>query len=81
MAIVKKDRDMKRGGIDFQYASNVIAMKWFNNRGVKTVGTYLDECNKVSTVTRRVKGQSTKITVPCPEIIKEYGYGYGYGWC
>ena len=36
------------------------------------VGTCLDECNKVSTVTPRVKGQSTKIPVPCPSIIKDY---------
>ena len=32
MTIMKKDKDMKRGDIDFQYANNVIAVKWFNNR-------------------------------------------------
>ena len=56
---MKKDKDMKRGDIDFQYANNVVAVKWFDNRGV-TVGTCLEECNKVSTVTRRVKGQSAQ---------------------
>ena len=45
---------MKRGDIDFQYANIVVAVKWFDNRGVKMVDTCLEECNIVSTVTRRV---------------------------
>ena len=75
MAIMKKYEDMKRGDIDFQYASNVVAVKWFDNGGVTMVGTCLEEYNKVSTVTRRIKGQITKIPVPCPEIIKDYNSG------
>ena len=63
---------MKRGDIDFQYANNVAIVKWFDNGGVKMVGTCLEECNKVSTVTRRVKRQSAKIPVPCLEVIKDY---------
>ena len=80
MAIMKKDKDMKRGGTDFQYSNNVVAVKWFDNRGVKIVGTCLEEYNKVSTVTtvtRRVKGQKTKIPVPCPEVIKDYNSSMG----
>ena len=57
MVIIKKNKDMKRGGIDFQYANNVVAVKWFDNRRVTMVGTFLEECNKVLKVTRRVKGQ------------------------
>ena len=34
------------------------------------VGTCLEECNKVSTVTRRLIGQSTKIPVPCQRLSK-----------
>ena len=71
MAVMKKDKDMKRGDVDFQYANNVVAVKWFDNRGVTMVGTCLEECDKISTVSRRVKGQSAKIPVPCPEIIKD----------
>ena len=41
------------------------------------VGTCLEECDKISTVSRRVKGQSAKIPVPCPEIIKDYNSGMG----
>ena len=37
----------------------------------------LEEYDKVLTVTRRVKGQSTKIPVPWPEIIKGYNSGMG----
>ena len=75
MAIMKKDNDMKRGDIDFQYVNNVVALKWFDNRVVTMVGTCLDKCNKVSTVTCRVKGKSTKTPVPCPQIIKDYNSG------
>ena len=54
-----------------RYANNVVVVKWFGNSGVTMVGC-LEECNKVSAVTYRVKEQSTKIPVPCPEIIKDY---------
>ena len=44
---MKKDEDMKRDGIDFQYDNNVIAVKWSDSCGVTMVGTYLVKCNKV----------------------------------
>ena len=66
---------MKRGDIDFQCANNVVAVKWIDNRGVTMVGTCLQECNKISTVTCRVRGQSAKVPVPCPEIIKDSNSG------
>ena len=34
MAVMKKDNTMKRGDIDFQYADNIVAVKWYDNRGV-----------------------------------------------
>ena len=58
---------VKRDDIGFQHANNVVTVKWFDNCGVTMIGTCLVECNKVSTVTRKVKRQSTKIPVPCPE--------------
>ena len=42
---------------NFQYPNNVVAVKWFDIRGVTMVGTCLEECDKISTVSRRVKGQ------------------------
>ena len=77
MAVMKKYKDMKRDDVDFQYANNVVAVKWFDNRGVTMVGTCLEECDKISTVSRKVKGQSAKIPVPCPEIIKDYNSAMG----
>ena len=55
----------------------MVAVNWFDNRGVTMVGTCLEECDKISTISRRVKGQSAKIPVPCPEIIKDYNSGMG----
>ena len=75
MAIMKKDKNKKRGDINFQHANDVVAVKCLDNRWVTMVGTYLEECKKVSTVTRSVKGQSAKIPAPCPEIIKNYNSG------
>ena len=49
----------------------MVAVKSFDNCGETLVGTCLEECNKVSTITYRIKGQSTKIPVPCPEVIKD----------
>ena len=74
---MKKDIDIKRGDIDFQYGNNVVVVKWFDNRGVTMVGTCLEECNKVSTVTRRVKAQKAKIPIPFSEIIKDYNSSIG----
>ena len=34
---MKKDKDMKRGDVDFQYANNVVAMKSFDISGVTMV--------------------------------------------
>ena len=41
--IMKKDNDTKRGDIDFQYANDVVAVKWFDNRKVIIVGTCLEK--------------------------------------
>ena len=71
MAIMKKDKDMERGDVDFQYAENVFAVKWFDNRGVTLVSTCQLGCNRVSSVLRRVKA------VTCPEVIKDYNSGMG----
>ena len=75
IAIMKKDKDMKRDNINFQYDNNVVAVKWFDNRGVTMVNTYLEKSNKVSTVTGTVKRQGAEISDPCPEIIKDYNSG------
>ena len=62
---------MKRGNIDFQYADNIVAVKWYDNRGVTLVGTCLQGSNQISSVSCRLKGNSVKIPVPYPSIVKE----------
>ena len=37
----------------------------------------MEGCNQISSVSRRVKGKSAKIPVPCPSIVKEYNDGMG----
>ena len=64
-----KDKDAKKGAINFQYVNNVVPVKWLDNHGVAMVGKCLGECSKVSTVTVqlcRVKGQHVKIHTLCP---------------
>ena len=50
---------MKRGDIDFQYTDNIVAVKWYDNRGVILVRTCLEACNQISSVSRRVKGKKS----------------------
>ena len=68
---------MKKGDVDFQYANNAVAVKWFENCRVTMVGTCPKEYDKISPVSRRVKGQSAKIPIPCPQVIKDYNSGMG----
>ena len=71
MAIMKKD--IKRCEVGFQYANNLVPVKWFDNRRLKMCGACLDKYNKVLTVTRNVK--NAKIPFSCPEIIKDHNSG------
>jgi hypothetical protein len=77
MLKMKTDKEMKRGDIDFQYANNIAAVKWFDNRGMNLVGTNVEGCNLVTSVMRRAKGQSSKMAVSCPQMIKDYNSGMG----
>ena len=70
MAIVNRDKYTKIGDIGFQCASNVISVKWFDNRGVTMIGNCLEECNNMSTVKITVKGQSAKMAFQCTDISK-----------
>ena len=37
----------------------------------------MEGCNQISSVSRRIKGRSAKIPVPCPSVVKEYNNGMG----
>ena len=77
MAVMPNDSNMKRGDIEFQFSENIAAVKWFDNRGVTLVGTALEGCDQISSVSRRAKGQSSKVTVPCPKMVKDYNSNMG----
>ena len=77
MAKMKSDKDMNRRCIDFKYAGNIAAAKWFDNRTVILIDTCLNGCNKVSSVSRRMKGQGTKFAIACRLMIKEFNFGKG----
>ena len=47
-------------------------MKWCDHCSVTLVGTCLEGCNQTSSDSRKVKGKSAKIPVPCPSTVKEY---------
>ena len=63
MAIIPNDNKIKQGDIDFQFTENIAAAKWFDNRSVTLLGTAFEGCNQVSSVSRHVKGQSTKTSI------------------
>ena len=77
MVVMPNDINMKRGDIEFQFSENIAAVKWFDNRGVTLVGTALEGCDQISSVSRRAKGQSSKVTVPCPKMVKYYNSNMG----
>ena len=79
MTIMKKDKDVERGDVDFQYAINIIAVKWFDNRWMTMVATCLEECNKVSTVTSRIKGQN-RVPKYLPHAKRLSKITDRYGW-
>ena len=66
------DKQMARGDYHFEYAENVAAVKWFDNRGVTLLSSNTDGVSAMSSVKRRQKGAATKIQIPCPELVKSY---------
>ena len=67
MAIMKTDKDMKRGNINSQYANNVVAVKWFDNRGV------------VHVLRVAIKHQQCQNICPMPRDYQRLQLRYG--WC
>ena len=77
MPILKEDKAMERGDVDFHFSDNVTAMKWFDNKSVTLVATNLEGSAALSNVHRRKKGQKNKVPIPCPEAVKQYNAGMG----
>ena len=64
---------MSRGDIDVKSASNapITCVKWLDNKGVHLLSSW-DNGISTTNVTRRKKGQSDKITLKCPTVVKSY---------
>lgn len=77
MPVLKDDKSMKRGDIDFHFSDQVTALKWYDNKAVCLLSTNLEESKSVSNVQRRQKGHSAKIAVQCPQVVKQYNSGMG----
>ena len=77
MAVLPNDSNMKQGDIEFQFSENIAAVKWFDNHGVTLVGTALEGCDQISSVSHHAKGQSSKVTVTCPKMVKDYNSNMG----
>ena len=45
IVVMKKYNAMKRDDTDFQYADKIVAVKWYDNRGVTLAGTCLEGFN------------------------------------
>ena len=69
------DKQMKRGDIEcYAYGKEGIStVRWMDNRSLHMITT-ADSCHLTTTMKRRQKGTSEKLSVVCPEIIKTYNY-------
>lgn len=70
------DREMKRGDVAHYTSKGVSIVKWMDNRAVFLASNFIDPSNK-TVVKRRVAGNSDKIEISCPEMIKYYNKGMG----
>ena len=60
MAIMKKNKDMKRGYIHFQYTNNIAAVKWFDNCDLILLGTSWKGVIKFQLLLAELKDQAQK---------------------
>ena len=49
-----------------------MACKWMNNWPVLLLSSALEGMNDILSAQRREKGSKTKISVPCPKVVKFY---------
>ena len=69
------DKQMKRGDLKcyVEGKDGIATVRWMDNRSLQMITT-ADSCHLTTTVKRRQKGTSEKLSVVCPEIIKTYNY-------
>lgn len=75
-AQVPQDKNMKRGDIACFVSNDVCYVKWMDNRAVHMVSNFLSPF-PIHEVKRRKKGSSAKVSVSCPNVIKQYNANMG----
>ena len=66
-----KDKDMKRGDIDFFSVQGISCVKWMDTRAVLLLTNYISPSEHV-VVERRKSGSAEKMKVNCPAMVKYY---------
>ena len=61
---------MPRGESDFYYSQNISGWEWYDNKSILLLATNVDGMSSVSNVMRQTKSSATKISAPCPNVIK-----------
>ena len=74
----RNDKDMARGDIKVKNETNapIICVKWVDNKSFHLISSY-DNGMSFTNVKQRKKGQSNKIAIKCPTIIKTYNENMG----
>ena len=74
----RNDKDMAKGDIEVKNATNapIICVKWVDNKSVHLISS-CDNGMSFMNVKRRRKGQSNKIAIKCPTLIKTYNENMG----
>ena len=69
---------MARGDIEVKNATNapIICVKWVDNKSAHLISS-CDNGMSFTNVKRRKKGQSNKIAIKCPTLIKTYNENMG----
>ena len=74
---MKPEKQIKRRDHQYQFTEKVACCKWFDRQSVKMLFSNSSGMQLTSTVQWRMKGSSTKIPVPCPDVIKTHNQGTG----
>ena len=71
MPQMKKDKEMKRGDYQYKCYNHIACIKWYDNKSVVLLGSHLEEITSISTVQRRLRGSSPKVSVNFPNGIQK----------
>ena len=75
----KQLRKDHRGATDSQIEvdSNIVVTRWFDNKKVDMIISYLFSIEPITNVSRYDKKQKKEVEVPCPDAIKNYNSNMG----